>query len=87
MKRLPVAVFLLSLAASAEAYVGPGMGLGVIAAVVGFLTAILLALAGMVWYPMKRMLRGKRAPDPAHAPAGPADLRPDPGQRSQGTEQ
>jgi hypothetical protein len=84
MKRLPVAVFLLSLAASAEAYVGPGMGLGVIAAVVGFLTAILLAVAGMVWYPVKRMLRGRRPSTPAPAGAG---LPPDPEQRSQGTEQ
>lgn len=83
MKRLAAAVFLLSLATSAEAYVGPGMGLGVVAAVVGFLAAILLALAGMVWYPVKRMLRGKRAP----AAAGAADLRPGPEERSQGSGQ
>ena len=82
MKRLAVAVFLLSLATSAEAYVGPGMGLGVVAAVVGFLTAILLALAGMVWYPMKRMLRGKRTP----TPAGAADVRAGPEQGPRGTE-
>lgn len=82
MKRLAVAVFLLSLATSAEAYVGPGMGLGVVAAVVGFLTAILLALAGMVWYPVKRMLRGKRPP----APAGAAEVRAGPEQGPQGTE-
>jgi hypothetical protein len=84
MKRLPVAVCLLSLATSAEAYVGPGMGLGVIAAVVGFLTAILLALAGMVWYPVKRMLRARRA---AAAPEAAAELRPSSEQRSPGTEQ
>src|SRR6185503_12140355 len=60
MKRLAVAVCLLSLATSAEAYVGPGMGLGVISAVLGFLTAIVLALAGMVWYPVKRMIRARR---------------------------
>jgi hypothetical protein len=85
MKRLPVAVFLLSLAYSAEAYVGPGMGLGVIAAVVGFLTAILLAIAGMVWYPVKRMLRSRRAPAPAAAAAelGPGSAE----QRSPGTDQ
>ena len=64
MKRLAVAVCLLSLATSAEAYVGPGMGLGVISAVLGFLTAILLALAGMVWYPVKRMIRARRGASP-----------------------
>ena len=84
MKRLPVAVCLLSLATSAEAYVGPGMGLGVIAAVVGFLTAILLALAGMVWYPVKRMLRARRTPAAAEAPA---ELGTSAEQRSPGTEQ
>src|SRR5687768_9392302 len=55
MKRLAVGLCLLSLAPAAEAYVGPGMGLGVFAAVLGFLTAILLAVAGMDWYPLKRM--------------------------------
>jgi hypothetical protein len=65
MKRLAVAVGLLTLATSAEAYVGPGMGLGVIGAVLGFLTAILLAFAGMVWYPVKRMIRARRGT--AHA--------------------
>ena len=67
MKRLAVAVCLLSVATSAEAYVGPGMGLGVISAVLGFLTAILLALAGMVWYPVKRMIRARRGISPACA--------------------
>jgi len=57
MRRWVVAFCLLTVATSAEAYVGPGMGLGVIGAVLGFLTAIFLAFAGMVWYPVKRLLR------------------------------
>jgi len=84
MKRLAVAVCLLSLATSAEAYVGPGMGLGVISAVLGFLTALLLALAGMVWYPVKRMLRAHRGTAPA---APPDDGRPSPEPRSSEAEQ
>jgi len=84
MKRLAVAVCLLSLATSAEAYVGPGMGLGVISAVLGFLTAILLALAGMVWYPVKRMIRARRGA----APAAPPDIgRPSPEPRPSETKQ
>lgn len=82
MKRLPVAICLFSLAGTAEAYVGPGMGLGVFAAVVGFLTAILLALAGMVWYPVKRMLRNRRGA----APEGAAGGRQSPEQSSPGTD-
>jgi hypothetical protein len=60
MRRTAVVIVLLSLAASAEAYVGPGMGLGVLGAAFGFLAAIFLALAGMVWYPIKRLIRAKR---------------------------
>jgi hypothetical protein len=60
VKRWAVAVFLLSLATGAEAYVGPGMGLGVIGAVLGFLTALVLAFAGMIWYPVKRLIRARR---------------------------
>lgn len=73
MKRWVAAFCLLTVATSAEAYVGPGMGLGVIGAVLGFLTAILLAFAGMVWYPIKRMLRARRAAradGPREAPPG-----------------
>lgn len=68
MKRLAVAVCLLTLATSAEAYVGPGMGLGVIGAVLGFLMAILLAFAGMVWYPVKRLIRARRGAAQADHP-------------------
>ncbi|HEX5048168.1 MAG TPA: hypothetical protein VFX89_13700 [Gammaproteobacteria bacterium] len=60
MTRLAVVIALLSMAASAEAYVGPGMGLGVIGAIFGLLAAVLLALAGMIWYPMKRLVRARR---------------------------
>jgi hypothetical protein len=60
MMRLIAGIFLLSSAAAAEAYVGPGMGLGVLGAIVGFLAAFLLALVGLVWYPLKRMIRARR---------------------------
>lgn len=59
MQRYAVGLCLLLSAASAEAYVGPGMGLGVIGALLGLLTAVFLAVVGVVWYPLKRMLRGK----------------------------
>ena len=82
MKRIAIALCLFSTATTAEAYVGPGMGLGVFAAVLGFVTAILLALAGMVWYPVKRMLRNRRAPAAQGAAGGPQGSEPP----SQGTE-
>ncbi|HEX6121204.1 MAG TPA: hypothetical protein VFZ03_17285 [Dongiaceae bacterium] len=54
---LMVAVGLLLIAGPAQAYIGPGVGAGLIATVMGILTAIGLAVIAIVWYPIKRLLR------------------------------
>jgi hypothetical protein len=46
--------------APAEAYVGPGAGLGAIGAVLSFLASIVLLIIGFVWYPVKRLLRRRK---------------------------
>lgn len=38
------------------AYVGPGVGLGIIGAIVAALTTAVLAFFGLLWYPVKRLL-------------------------------
>jgi hypothetical protein len=48
---------LLMPAGPAAAYIGPGVGAGVIATVLGILTAIALAVFAVVWYPLKRLLK------------------------------
>jgi hypothetical protein len=45
----------------AHAYVGPGLGLGVIGALIGVVTAVFLAIIGVFWYPLKRLLRKFRS--------------------------
>jgi hypothetical protein len=45
---------------SAEAYIGPGAGVTAIGTVVAFVSAILFAIVGFVWYPIKRLLRAVR---------------------------
>lgn len=45
----------------AHAYVGPGLGLGVFGAIVGIIVTVFLAIAGVIWYPLKRMLRKLKA--------------------------
>ena len=45
----------------AIAYVGPGAGLSAIGTVLAVLGAFLLLLVGFVWYPVKRMLRNRKA--------------------------
>lgn len=38
------------------AYIGPGAGISAIGTVIAFVGAILLAIVGFVWYPVKRLL-------------------------------
>ena len=84
---IPASSLALALALSsapALAYVGPGAGLGVIGTLFGIVAAIVLAMFGLFWYPLKRAFGKKSATatpageapaDPAaHAPeAAPAD--------------
>lgn len=42
------------------AYIGPGMGGGAIAVIIGFFAAILLGLWGVLYYPIKRALKNKK---------------------------
>ena len=42
------------------AYIGPGMGGGVIAAIFGIIAAFFLGLWGILYYPIKRALKNKR---------------------------
>ena len=38
-----------------HAYIGPGIGVGVIGVVLGILVAIVLAFFAILWYPVKRL--------------------------------
>jgi len=42
------------------AYIGPGMGGGVIAAIFGLIAAFFLGLWGILYYPIKRALKNKK---------------------------
>ena len=53
-----LSLFLISL--PSYAYLGPGMGGGVIAASIGFFAAILLGLWGILYYPIKRALKNRK---------------------------
>jgi hypothetical protein len=55
-RKLTVAMCLVAIAEPAAAYIGPGVGAGLIATVLGILTAICLALFAVIWYPIKRLL-------------------------------
>ena len=40
-----------------DAYIGPGLGTGVIGVLIGILTAVFLAITAIVWYPLKRLFK------------------------------
>ena len=42
------------------AYIGPGMGGGVIAAIFAIIAAFFLGLWGILYYPIKRAIRNKK---------------------------
>ena len=54
---------LLLLPNTAMAYIGPGVGAGTIAVVLGILASILMAFVALLWYPMKRLVKGRKAPN------------------------
>jgi hypothetical protein len=50
-------LFILLHPFEAVAYIGPGMGAGTIAVVLGFIGAIFLALFAIIYYPIKRIVK------------------------------
>ncbi|WP_284165767.1 hypothetical protein [Frigidibacter sp. SD6-1] len=57
----------------ALAYIGPGVGAGAIGAVIGVIGAIFLAIFAVLWYPIKRMLKGKKKPGATNGAAKASD--------------
>lgn len=60
MNKIGLIVALISLNNSVLAYLGPGMGGGLIAAVLGVIAAVLIAIFGVLYYPIKRMLKNRK---------------------------
>ena len=56
-----VVIVLLLSSLPAHAYVGPGLGAGVLGVIVGLVGSVLLALFAVFWYPIKRALFGGKA--------------------------
>ena len=42
------------------AYLGPGMGAGIIFATIGFFVALVAAIFGILWFPIKRLINKKK---------------------------
>ena len=52
---LVIMVGIVVFSGSAEAYIGPSLGIGTIGMLVGFIISIFLSLFAILWYPVKRL--------------------------------
>jgi len=50
-------IFIILFNSPAYAYLGPGMGGGLIAGILGFLFAIFALIFGILWFPLKRLIK------------------------------
>ncbi len=50
------------------AYVGPGAGLSAIGAFLAMVAGVFVAIAGFVWYPIKRLIRRIKTPPSTERP-------------------
>jgi membrane associated rhomboid family serine protease len=57
----PVLLLILMTAQPSYAYVGPGLGAGTIGAILGIVGSIFLALFAVIYYPIKRFLKKRKA--------------------------
>ena len=70
MKKVPLALLLLAMAPAAFAYIGPGAGISLVSSVLGILGAIFLGLFAVLAWPIRRMIkRRKAAPEDADGDA------------------
>lgn len=63
MRPLTKLAFFVSLAffsTFSHAYVGPGVGVGTGLVLLGVLASVVIAVIGLVYFPIKRRLRGKK---------------------------
>ncbi|MES9884955.1 MAG: hypothetical protein ABW185_29275 [Sedimenticola sp.] len=58
---LTVSALLYLTAYPAYAYIGPGAGVGAVAVVFGIIGSLILALIAILWYPIKRLFKGRKS--------------------------
>lgn len=60
MQIAALCIALLLVHTNASAYIGPGLGAGVVSVILGLLASILLAIFAIFWYPIKRLIKKLR---------------------------
>jgi membrane protein implicated in regulation of membrane protease activity len=71
MRKIFLTIVLLAMAPAAFAYIGPGAGISLVSGILGVLGAIFLGLFAILAWPVRRMLkRRKAAREAAQNPSG-----------------
>lgn len=60
MNKIYIIIIVFILISPIYAYVGPGMGGGLIATILGIIGSIFLAIFGILYYPIKRFLKNRK---------------------------
>ena len=60
MITLSICLIIIFLPTASHAYLGPGMAGGVIAATMGFIAAIFLAIGAILYFPIKRAMTNRK---------------------------
>ena len=61
MNKIHIIIIVFILISPIYAYVGPGMGGGLIATILGILLSILFSIFGILYYPLKRFLKNRKS--------------------------
>ncbi len=57
LKLISIIIIFTLISGTSQAYLGPGMGGGILIATFGIVIAILAAIFGLVWFPIKRLFK------------------------------
>ena len=60
MQYIYLLTLIISIPSSLFGYIGPGMGGGLIATILGILGSIILAVFGILYYPIKRFYKKRK---------------------------
>jgi hypothetical protein len=59
MKLLLSCLILLLISSKANAYIGPGLGLGLLGSILGLILSFFVLLFAILWFPLKRLFKKK----------------------------
>ena len=59
-------LLLLIASAPSYSYIGPGIGGGTVAIILGLLSTVVVALFAIVWYPIKKLAKRRKEEDKEH---------------------